>query len=110
MDNFPFIGSLFNRGPFPVSGGSSIVNATNWDAATGTFDVGSLPSKRSIMDLGNWENSLQINTTGQSGHAYHEHYIDLAPTWAAVQYEPMHWDRAAIEADAESHLTLVPAN
>jgi penicillin amidase len=110
MDNFPIIGSLFNRGPFPVSGGSSIVNATNWDAATGTFDVGSLPSKRSIMDLSNWENSLQINTTGQSGHAYHEHYIDLAPTWAAVQYEPMHWDRDAIEADAEAHLTLVPAN
>jgi penicillin amidase len=110
MDNFPIIGSLFNRGPFPVSGGSAIINATNWDAATGTFDVTSLPSKRSIMDLSNWENSLQINTTGQSGHAYHEHYIDLAPTWAAVQYEPMHWDRSAIEADTENHLILVPGS
>jgi penicillin amidase len=110
MDNFPIIGSLFNRGPFPVSGGSAIVNATNWDAATGTFDVTSLPSKRSIMDLGNWENSLQINTTGQSGHAYHPHYIDLAPLWAAVDYMPMHWDRAVIEGEAEGHLILVPAN
>lgn len=108
MDNFPIIGGLFNRGPFPVSGGGAIVNATNWDAATGTFDVTSLPSKRSIMDLSNWENSLQINTTGQSGHAYHPHFIDLAPIWAAVQYEPLHWDFDAIQADTEAHLVLTP--
>ncbi|MEX1248653.1 MAG: penicillin acylase family protein [Anaerolineales bacterium] len=109
MDSFPIIGGLFNRGPFAVFGGSSIVNATNWDAASGTFDVTSLPSKRSIMDLSNWENSLQINTTGQSGHAYHEHYIDLVPAWAAVEYMPMHWDLAAIQAAAEAHLVLLPA-
>jgi penicillin amidase len=108
MNSFPIIGGLFNRGPFPVPGGSSIINATNWDAASGTFDVTSLPSKRSIMDLSNWENSLQINTTGQSGHAYHEHYIDLAETWAAVEYLPMHWDLDAIQADAEAHLRLAP--
>lgn len=110
MDNFPIIGSLFNRGPFPVSGGSAIINATNWDAATGTFDVTSLPSKRSIMDLSNWENSLQINTTGQSGHAFHQHYVDLAQLWAAVEYLPMHWDRDVIEAEAEGRLILTPAN
>ncbi|MCL5428542.1 MAG: penicillin acylase family protein [Chloroflexi bacterium] len=109
MDNFPIIGSLFNRGPFPVSGGSAIINATNWDAGTGTFDVTSLPSKRSIMDLSNWENSLQINTTGQSGHAYHPHYIDLAPLWAAIEYLPMHWERTVIEAESEGHLILTPA-
>ena len=108
MDNFPIIGGLFNRGPFPVSGGGSIVNATNWDAASGLYAVTSLPSERSIIDLGNWENSLQINTTGQSGHAYHPHYIDMAETWAAVQYLPLHWDLEAIQADAEAHLHLVP--
>lgn len=108
MDSFPIIGSLFNRGPFPVPGGGSIVNATNWNAATGEFSVTSLPSKRSILDLNNWENSLQINTTGQSGHAYHPHYIDLAKLWAAVEYLPLHWELAAIQADAESHLRLVP--
>lgn len=110
MDSFPIIRGLFNRGPFPVAGGGAIVNATNWDAATGTFAVTSLPSKRSIMDLSHWENSLQINTTGQSGHAYHPHFIDLAPTWAAVQYEPLHWDLDAIRADMEAHLVLKPGN
>ncbi|MEX2143590.1 MAG: penicillin acylase family protein [Anaerolineales bacterium] len=108
MDSFPIISGLFNRGPYPVSGGSSIVNATNWDASRSDFSVTSLPSKRSIMDLGNWGNSLQVNTTGQSGHAYHPHYIDMAETWVAVEYFPMHWELEAIQADAEAHLRLVP--
>jgi len=60
------------------------------------------------MDLSNWQNSLQVNTTGQSGHAYHKHYIDMAETWAAVQYVRMHWDLEAIQADAEAHLRLLP--
>jgi penicillin amidase len=108
MDSFPIIGGLFNRGPFATSGGSAIVNATNWDAASGSFAVTSLPSKRTIYDMSNWQNSLQMHTTGQSGHAYHEHYIDLAEMWAAVQYNPMHWDRAVIEEVAEAHLVLTP--
>lgn len=108
MDSFPVIGGLFNRGPFGTAGGHSIVNANNWDAATGTFDVTSLPSKRSIFDMSDWQNSLQIHTTGQSGHAYHEHYIDMAPLWADLQYLPLHWNLDAIEAAAEGHLTLTP--
>jgi penicillin amidase len=108
MSNFPLIDKLFNRGPFVVSGGNAIVNATNWDADIGSFATQSLPSKRTIMDLSNWENSLQITITGESGHAYNPHYIDMAELWASIQYFPMHWDRAAIEAAAEGHLILLP--
>lgn len=108
MSDFPLIDSLFNRGPFESSGGGSLVNATAWEAYNGDYTIGSLPSKRTIFDMGNWENSLQINITGQSGHAYAEHYIDLAKVWADVEYMPMHWDFAAVEADAEAHLQMVP--
>ncbi len=108
MSDFPVIDGLFNRGPFASSGGSSLVNATAWEANNGDYTIGTLPSKRTIFDMGNWENSLQINITGQSGHAYADHYIDLAEVWANVEYMPMHWDFAAIEADAEAHLHLVP--
>ena len=108
MSSFPIINGLFNRGPFPVAGGSSIVDATGWDAASGSYAVRSLPSKRSIMDTSNWENSLQIITTGESGHPYDPHYIDMAPLWADIQNLPMHWDRSAVEADSEAHLQLVP--
>ncbi len=109
------IESIFNRGPFATAGGSSIVNATGgglWrdddDATVNTFAVSSGPSMRMIVDLSNLDQSLTIHTTGQSGHAYAPHYIDFAEAWRLIQYHPMLWSRAEIEAGAEAHLTLQP--
>jgi penicillin G amidase len=71
------IEALFNRGPFPTGGGESIVNATGWSVRDG-YETNWLPSMRMIVDLGDLNNSLTVHTTGQSGHAYHPHYIDMA--------------------------------
>lgn len=101
------IESIFNRGPYPTSGGSSIVNATGW--GLGSYEVGSVPSMRMIVDLSNLQNSLTIHTTGQSGHAYHPHYNDMVDPWRKIEYNPMHWERAAIEDAAEGTLRLTPA-
>ncbi len=101
------IENLFNRGPFPTSGGKAIINATGWDVGE-TYDVDWLPSMRMIVDLGNLNNSLTIHTTGQSGHAYSPHYIDMATLWADVKYVPMDWDRLEIIDNAVDHLILEP--
>jgi penicillin amidase len=101
------IESLFNRGPFPTGGGSSIVNATGWDAEEG-YELISLPSLRAVYDLSAWENSVTVHTTGQSGHAYHPHYIDMAPLWANVEYYSMLWEKGTITSQAEGHLILSP--
>jgi penicillin amidase len=113
------IDGLFNRGPYPTGGGASTVNntashlalddASETNAAPGdAFAVRSLPSMRMIVDLGNLNNSLSVHTTGQSGHAYHPHYIDFADPWRSIEYHPMLWDRATIEAQAEAVLRLTP--
>lgn len=99
--------ALFNRGPFSTSGGSSIVNATSWDAAE-SFEVTGLPSMRAIMDLSNLQNSLSIHATGQSGHAFHPHYDDMVEPWLKIQYHAMLWERSAVEANTSAHLTLTP--
>ncbi len=101
------IEDLFNRNGFPVSGGSSIVNATAWDATEG-YQVTNLPSMRAIYDLSNLSNSLTVHTTGQSGHAYHPHYIDMATMWSTIQYYPMLWEQQAVTSQAEGHLVLSP--
>ena len=103
----PPIDALFNRGPFPVSGGKSIVNATSWDATKG-FGVTNLPSMRMIVDLSDLGNSLTVHTTGQSGHAYNKHYIDMASMWASIQYYPMLWDESSVTQIMEGHLVLQP--
>jgi penicillin amidase len=101
------IEDLFNRGPFPTGGGKSIVNATGWTTTDGYF-VDWLPSMRMIVDLGNLNNSVTVHTTGESGHAYHPHYADMAPLWADVKYYPMWWDQQSAIDDAEGHLVLKP--
>ena len=101
------IEALFNRGPFSTSGGSEIVNATRWDAAE-SYQVESLPSQRMIVDLSDLSASQSIHPTGQSGHAYHPNYIDMANLWRQIQYHPMLWDRAQVEAAAQAVLKLVP--
>jgi penicillin amidase len=101
------IEALFNRGPFPTNGGDSIVNATGWDA-TESYQLDSLPSMRMIVDLSNLANSLTINTTGQSGHAYHPHYFDMVDLWRNIQYHPMLWERSQVEASSNESLRLVP--
>ncbi len=101
------IEALFNRGPYVTGGGKSVVNATGWTVGE-SFEVNWLPSEREIVDLSNLNNSLAIYTTGESGHAYHPHYIDMAPLWSTLQYAPMWWDQASIIEDAEGHLRLVP--
>lgn len=101
------IEDLFNRGPFPTSGGEAIVNATGWSVIDG-YETSWLPSMRMIVDLGNLDNSLTVHTTGQSGHAYSDHYADMASLWAGIQYYPMWWEQESVMSDSEGHLILMP--
>jgi penicillin amidase len=101
------IEGLFNRGPFQVSGGKSIVNATAWNAAEG-YEVTNIPSMRMIVDLGNLDNSLTVHSTGESGHAYAPHYYDMVDLWRNIQYYPMLWGQGAVTAAAVEHLRLIP--
>jgi penicillin G amidase len=101
------IEALFNRGPFRTNGGDAIVNATGWNATLG-YSVDWLPSMRMIVDLGDLRSSLTVHTTGESGHAYSPHYIDMADLWRNIQYYPMLWNEQAIVANAEAYLQLVP--
>lgn len=107
MDGFPLIKTAFNRGPFPTAGGNAIVNANGWSAQT-PYHVDWVPSMRMIIDLSELNHALTINTTGQSGHPYHPHYIDKAGPWRQIQYHPMLWDWSQVEEQAEGTLRLVP--
>ena len=99
------IEGLFNRGPFPTGGGESIVNATGWSVRDG-YETNWLPSMRMIVDLGDLNNSLTVHTTGQSGHAYHPHYDDMAEMWTNIEYYAMLWDEQSVTQNSDGHLVL----
>jgi penicillin G amidase len=103
---------LFNRGPYRTSGGGSIVNATSWYAAetdpVKAYQVAWLPSERMIVDLSNLPASVSLNTTGESGHAFHPQYDDQIDLWRTIQYHPMLWDQPQVESAAKDHQVLTP--
>ncbi|OGO64867.1 MAG: peptidase S45 [Chloroflexi bacterium RBG_19FT_COMBO_50_10] len=106
------IEAIFNRGPYRAAGGGSIVNATSWMAyetdPVKAYQVSWLPSERMIVDLSNLPVSLSVNTTGESGHAFHRNYNDQVDLWRMVQYHPMLWDQQQVESAAKDHLVLSP--
>jgi penicillin amidase len=65
-------------------------------------------SFRMVLDVGAWDNSTCMNSPGQSGDPRSAHYDDLAPLWAAEQYVPMLYSRAAVDAAAETVIRLLP--
>jgi penicillin amidase len=51
-----------------------------------------------IADTEDWDNSLGLNTPGQSGDVNDPHYRDLYPLWARGRYFPIFYSRKKIES------------
>lgn len=98
---------IFNRGPVEVDGAIGTLNNTGYSLGD-PYSVRTVPSYRQMIDLADFNRSLSMHTTGQSGHAFHPHYDDMIPFWADVVYHPMLWDRVDVTARAEAHLILQP--
>jgi len=99
---------LFNRGPYELGGGSSIVNAIGWDASLG-YDVDWVPSMRMVVDLDDVDASRWVNLTGASGHAFHPHYADQAPLWQRGETRRWPFTIEAVQDAASETLQLRPA-
>ena len=102
----PDILDLLNVGPLPRGGDGFTVNNTGY--RTSDFRQTSGPSFRQVIDLGDWDNSLSINTPGQSGNPYSPHYDDLFPLWAGGKYFPLYFSRKKIEDVTEEVIILQP--
>lgn len=101
------IRAMVNRGPFPLPGGSAVVNANGWNASSG-FVVNWAPSMRMVVDLANLDSSTWVNQTGQSGHPYHPHYADQIDAWSSGGSFPWPFTDAALTAARRDELILTP--
>ncbi|NOK62219.1 MAG: Acyl-homoserine lactone (AHL) acylase PvdQ [Chloroflexi bacterium AL-W] len=106
----PALAPIFNRGPFPTGGDID------------TVCMGYLPQRfvggprytgasyRQICDTADWDRSLSIHPTGQSGHPASQHYADFVQPWLEGHYHPMLWSRMRVEEATDKRLTLAPAH
>lgn len=107
------LGWLMNPTPVQVSGGSSSVNATSWNASTdedGTlsYTMTATPSMRMVVDLADLDASTWVVTSGTSGHPTSRHYADQLGAWARGEVYGWPFTREAVEAEAADTLTLTP--
>jgi len=65
-------------------------------------------SYRQVIDLGDWDRSVAIHTTGQSGLVTNRHYRDFVSLWATGGYHPQLFSRARVQQNADATLTLLP--
>jgi penicillin amidase len=103
----PALAAQMSVGPLEVPGSASTPRAASY--RTQDFAAISGASVRMVLDTGNWDNSVAINTPGESGDPFSPHYRDLFPLWAAGDYVPLLFSRAAVEREAETVLMLSPA-
>jgi penicillin amidase len=99
---------LFNRGPYPVAGGSSVVNAVGWDARQG-YAVDWVPSMRQVISLADFDESTWVNLTGASGHAFNPHYADQTPLWQQHKTRPWAFTPDAVRTASRDILQLQPS-
>ena len=102
----PQLRAQMTVGPLETPGSSSTPRAQSYRA--GDFSVISGASVRMVMDVGAWDNSVAMNSPGQSDDPMSAHYRDLFPLWAQGSYVPLRFTRAAVDADAEDLIHLTP--
>lgn len=74
------------------------------------FAVAAGASVRVVLDVGDWDHSVAINSPGQSGDVSSPHYSDLLRPWAEGRYVPLLYTRSAIDQAAEQVFTLRPGH
>ncbi len=97
---FPLLSRLLDEGPFPQAGTATTVKQT-------TPSVG--PSMRMVIDLANFDNSVQNITLGESGQVFSPHYRDQLDAWRAGRSFPLLFGDPAMEKGIRHRLVLKPA-
>lgn len=109
LESIPALKSLVDLGPVPRPGDGSTINATSYRRGESAFYQTGGPTWRQVLDVGAWDNSVMVNSPGESGEPGSPHYSDLLPLWDQGQYIPMLYSREAVEKHAAQRLTLEPA-
>lgn len=95
--------AVLEAGPLPRGGYGSTVNQTgNGDNQT------SGASFRIIIDTGDWDRAVGMNTPGQSGDTRSPFYDNLFEFWANDQFHPVFYSRDKIEEVTARRIELRP--
>lgn len=93
-------------GPAPRGGSGDTVGNTAYRLEDFRQTGGS--SWRVVVDVGEWDDSLFINSPGQSGDPASPHYSDLFRLWSRDEAVPLLYSKEKVEAATERRIMLEP--
>ena len=93
----PDLRRRLNVGPLPRGGYGGTVHSTG-----GGDNQTSGASFMIVVATSDWDNSVGLNTPGQSGNPDSPHYRDLFELWARGKYFPILYSRVKVDSVAES--------
>jgi len=102
-----FLSGYFDRGPFPAPGDHTTLNAAAYHPGN-NFDVWLIPIMRIIVDFGNEEPLIGINSSGQSDNPSSPYYDDGITAWREGRYKDFPFKEENIKKLYTKTLTLVP--
>ena len=106
--DLPLLGRLFNRGPYPYGGDADTVCAANLITGADGSQAFDTASYRLICALGDWDSSVSVLPTGQSGRPGGRHYADHTALWLRGDYHPLCWTRASVRRESVRRAQFVP--
>ena len=101
----PDLQEKYDVGRFSRGGDSYTITATyggDNQIVGGSFKI--------IVDTEAWDNSVGLNSPGQSGDVNDPHYRDLYELWARGEYFPIFYSRSKVESVAERTFVLTPSS
>ncbi|MCY1339377.1 Acyl-homoserine lactone acylase QuiP [compost metagenome] len=102
------IKGYLDRGPYPAGGDHSTLNVSGYHWGQ-DFDTWLIPAMRIVVDFGQPEPMIGLNSSGQSGNPASPHYADGIDAWLKGNYMSFPFQSQNLErVYGSKRLTLVP--
>jgi penicillin amidase len=99
---------LFHPAPVACGGDASTIAQAAVDLAHPDQNPVGVPTLRTVIDVGAWQNSRFVLIHGQSGNPYSPHYTDQLPLWQRGDGIPIAWSEDDIQRTTRHTLELTP--
>ena len=96
--------SFFNSRKVYLDGDLFTVKATFGRAWSAQW----APSYRQVIDLANWDNSVAVFSSGNSGHFLSKFYDNQTELWATGQYHPLLFSASRVKRSVQGKIILHP--
>ncbi|MGE3962274.1 MAG: penicillin acylase family protein [Dehalococcoidia bacterium] len=106
LTDVPGVGARWSRGTRPFGGDVNTIVQAQGSAWGARNAVRIAPGYRQVLDLGDWDASVFMQPTGNSGIPGHPRYDDCIDEYVAGAYRPLLFNELAIRAAAEATLVL----